>query len=84
MPKARTGTVYFDHQGSECRDKYHRRCPGRWRGEVTLDDGKRKKLSGDSRQDVLNKLDALRAELTKGIPPEGGPSHHLGRRLTST
>jgi hypothetical protein len=38
--------VYFDHEGSECKDRYHRRCSGRWRGEVTRGkdgQGKRKR-----------------------------------------
>jgi hypothetical protein len=33
---ARGQIVYFDHEGSDRRDRYHRRCTGRWRGELNL------------------------------------------------
>ena len=34
---ARGEVVYFDHDGSDCKDRYHRRCTGRWRAEVNLE-----------------------------------------------
>jgi hypothetical protein len=34
---ARGEVVYFDHDGSACKDRYHRRCTGRWRAEVNLE-----------------------------------------------
>ena len=33
---ARAEVAYFDHEGSDCKDRYHRRCTGRWRGELNL------------------------------------------------
>lgn len=72
MPKARSGTIYFQHKNSSaCTGRYHRRCTGRWRGEITVDGGRRK-VSGSSRQEVADKLDKLRAELAKGIRPRAG------------
>jgi len=70
MPKARTGTVAFEHS-SPCKDKYHRRCTGRWRCAVTTDSGRRK-VSGATKDEVLAKLDALKAELSKGVRPKAG------------
>jgi integrase len=64
--------VYFDHAG-ECQDaRYHRGCPGRWRGAVSLGfgpDGKRarKKVSGKTRTEVKDKLKELHAELEAGV-----------------
>lgn len=34
---ARGEVVYFDHDGSDCKDRYHRRCTGRWRPEFNLE-----------------------------------------------
>jgi integrase len=64
--------VYFDHAG-ECRDaRYHKGCPGRWRGVVSLGfsaGGKRlrKKVSGKSKAEVRDKLKDLHADLDAGI-----------------
>jgi integrase len=64
--------IYFDHAG-ECRDgRYHKSCPGRWRGVVSLGfsaDGKRrrKKVSGKTKAEVRDKLKALHADLDAGI-----------------
>ena len=64
--------IYFDH-GGDCRDSaYHKTCPGRWRGVVSLGfdaDGKRirKKVSGQTRTEVKDKLKALHSELDAGV-----------------
>ena len=69
--------IYFDHSG-ECRDaRYHKGCPGRWRGAVSLGygpDGKRirRKVGGRTRQDVKDKLEELHADLAVGVhAPDG-------------
>jgi hypothetical protein len=64
--------IYFDH-GGDCRDSaHHKTCPGRWRGVVSLRfnaDGKRirKKVSGQTRTEVKDKLKALHSELDAGV-----------------
>jgi integrase len=64
--------IYFDH-ADECRDdRYHKGCPGRWRGVVSLGfsaDGKRrrKKVSGKTKAEVRDKLKDLHADLDAGI-----------------
>jgi integrase len=69
--------IYFDHSG-DCRDaRYHKGCPGRWRGAVSLGygpDGKRirRKVGGRTRQDVKDKLEELHADLNVGLhTPDG-------------
>jgi len=65
-------SIYFDHT-SECRDaEHHRGCRGRWRGSVSLGfgpDGKRvrSKVSGRTKTEVKDKLQALHSELREGI-----------------
>ena len=65
--------VYFDHEGAPCQDaRLHKRCPGRWRGVVSLGfgaDGKRirRKVSGKTRTDVAEALRALHEELGRGL-----------------
>jgi integrase len=65
-------SIYFDHEG-DCKDgRFHRGCPGRWRGVVSLGkkpDGTRirRKVSGRSKQEVKTKLDSLHAELDVGV-----------------
>jgi integrase len=65
-------SIYFDHEG-DCKDsRWHRGCPGRWRGVVSLGkgpDGKRvrRKVSGRTKQEVKAKLDDLHAELDVGV-----------------
>jgi hypothetical protein len=65
--------VYFDHEGGECRDaRSHQRCPGRWRGVVSLGygpDGKRirRKVSGRTKTAVADALKALHDELGRGL-----------------
>src|SRR6266704_5865521 len=64
--------IYFDHR-DDCRDSvHHKTCSGRWRGVVSLGfdaDGKRirKKLSGQTRTEVKDKLKALHSELDAGV-----------------
>jgi integrase len=73
----RDDAIYFDHSG-DCRDaRYHKGCPGRWRGAVSLGygpDGKRirRKVGGRTKQEVKNKLEALHADLTAGIAAPDG------------
>ena len=69
---ARGEVVYFDHEGSDCKDRYHRRCTGRWRGELNIGkDGqgkrRRRKVSAKSKAELLDKLDDLRGELDQGV-----------------
>ncbi len=64
--------IYFDH-GGDCRDSaHHKTCTGRWRGVVSLGfdaDGKRirKKVSGQTRTEVKDKLKELHSELDAGV-----------------
>jgi hypothetical protein len=63
--------IYFDHEGAECRDRYHRRCTGRWRGELNLgEDGqgrrRRRKVSAHTKPELLDKLAELQAEVEHG------------------
>jgi integrase len=64
--------IYFDHRGA-CRDALkHRQCPGRWLGVVSLGcdaDGKRirKKVYGQTKTDVKDKLKQLHEDLDQGI-----------------
>ena len=64
--------IYFDHRG-DCRDSaLHKTCTGRWRGVVSLGfgaDGKRlrRKVSGQTKAEVKDKLKALHSELDAGL-----------------
>ena len=64
--------IYFDHRG-DCRDStHHKTCSGRWRGVVSLGfdaDGNRirKKVSGQTRTEVKDKLKGLHSELDAGV-----------------
>jgi integrase len=64
--------IYFDHR-DDCRDStHHKTCSGRWRGVVSLGyaaDGKRirKKVSGQTRTEVKDKLKALHSKLDAGV-----------------
>jgi hypothetical protein len=64
--------ICFDHQG-DCRDSaLHKTCAGRWRGVVSLGldaDGRRvrKKVSGQTKAEVKDKLKALHSELDAGV-----------------
>jgi len=64
--------IYFDHR-DDCLDSaHHKTCSGRWRGVVSLGyaaDGKRirRKVSGQTRTEVKDKLKALHSELDAGV-----------------
>ena len=65
-------SIYFDH-ASGCRDRqHHRGCPGRWRGSISLGfgpDGRRvrRKVSGQTKTEVKDKLQLLHDELREGV-----------------
>ena len=69
--------IYFDHR-ADCQDSaHHKTCSGRWRGVVSLGyaaDGKRirKKVSGQTRTEVKDKLKALHTELDAGVRTAAG------------
>jgi len=66
-------TIIFDHEGSDCRDsRYHRHCSGRWRGVISKGywpDGRRRryKVSGRTKQDVIDALKRKNEELDAGL-----------------
>ena len=67
------GTIIFDHEGAPCTDsRYHRHCKGRWRGVLSRGfgpDGRRRryKVSGRTKQDVIDALNKKREELDAGL-----------------
>jgi integrase len=70
--------IYFEHDGP-CKDSdRHRRCAGRWRGEITLGrntDGRRlrRRVSGSTKAAVQDDLKKLRAEIEAGSrKPDSG------------
>src|ERR1700684_4530413 len=69
--------IYFDHR-ADCRDSaHHKTCFGRWRGVISLGfgaDGKRirKKVSGQSKAEVRDKLKELHSELDAGVRTVAG------------
>lgn len=86
-----TGSIYFDHMGTEHNPKgqrgdpdntkFHRGCEGRWRGTVDLGrdaSGKRRRkpVASRDRQEVIDKMAALRQEAA--IPG----SDKLDKRIT--
>jgi integrase len=77
--------ISFEHRGP-CRDPHrHRHCPGLWRGEITLGytgDGKRtrRKVSGQTKAAVIDKLRDLHTQLDKGITPKAGYVHYTLRQ----
>ena len=77
--------ISFEHRGP-CRDpQRHRNCPGLWRGELTLGytpDGKRqrRKVSGQTKAAVIDKLRDLHTQLDKGITPKSGYVHYTVRQ----
>ena len=77
--------ISFEHRGP-CRDPHrHRNCPGLWRGEITLGytgDGKRtrRKVSGQTKVAVIDKLRDLHTQLDKGITPKAGYVHYTVRQ----
>jgi integrase len=77
--------ISFEHRGP-CRDPHrHRHCPGLWRGELTVGytaDGKRqrRKVSGQTKAAVVDKLRDLHTQLDKGITPKAGYVHYTVRQ----
>jgi integrase len=77
--------ISFEHRGP-CRDPHrHRHCPGLWRGELTTGytgDGKRqrRKVSGQTKAAVIDKLRDLHTQLDKGITPKAGYVHYTVRQ----
>jgi integrase len=77
--------ISFEHRG-DCRDpERHRHCPGLWRGEVTLgyaEDGKRRKrkVSGQTKAAVTDKLRELHKTLDEGIVPKTGYARYTVRQ----
>lgn len=67
------GSIIFDHEGAPCTDsRYHRYCRGRWRGVLSKGfgpDGKRRryKVSGRTKQDVVDALKKKSEELDAGL-----------------
>jgi len=64
-------SIYFDHTG-DCKDtRYHRGCPGRWRGAISVKgpDGKRvrHKVSGRTKQEIKAKLEEMHERIGTGI-----------------
>jgi integrase len=80
--------ISFEHRGP-CRDPHrHRNCPGLWRGEITLGytgDGKRtrRKVSGQTKAAVIDKLRDLHNQLDKGITPKAGYVHYTLRQAAN-
>lgn len=68
--------IYFDH-AAECKDaRYHKPCRGRWRGAVSLGyDGSgkriRRKVSGQTKQAVLDALKDVHKEIDAGVKASG-------------
>jgi integrase len=87
MPERRSkgdDAIYFEHDGSCRDDTRHRRCPGRWRGEITLGrspEGRRlrRRVSGTSKAAVQDALKKLRAEIDGGITRAGAGSYTVRR-----
>ena len=77
--------ISFEHRG-DCSDpQRHRHCPGLWRGEITVgyaEDGKRlrRKVSGQTKAAVADKLRELHKALDKGIVPKAGYAHYTVRQ----
>ena len=87
MPERRSkgdDAIYFEHDGP-CKDSTrHRRCPGRWRGEITLGrspEGRRlrRRVSGPTKATVQDALKNLRKELDGGITKAGSGSYTVRR-----
>jgi len=67
------GSIIFDHEGAPCIDsRYHRQCRGRWRGVLSKGfgpDGRRRryKVSGRTKQDIVEALKKKSEELDAGL-----------------
>ena len=86
MPERRSkgdDAIYFEHDGP-CKDSTrHRRCQGRWRGEITLGrspQGRRlrRRVSGVSKSAVQDALNELWKQIDGGIP--SAPVNYTVRR----
>jgi integrase len=80
-------SIHFEHRGGPCRDpERHNGCPGIWRGAVSLGytaDGQRRirrKVSGQTKTAVKDKLKALHANLDMGITPKTGYANYTVRQ----
>jgi len=87
MPERRSkgdDAIYFEHDGP-CKDSTrHRRCPGRWRGEITLGrspEGRRvrRRVSGPTKAAVQDALKQLRKQIDAGIT-KPAPANYTVRR----
>ena len=76
--------IYFEHDGP-CKDSTrHRRCPGRWRGEITLGRSPagrrlRRRVSGPTKAAVQDALKNLRKQIDGGIT-KPAPANYTVRR----
>src|SRR5215469_10118448 len=87
MPERRSkgdDAIYFEHDGP-CKDSTrHGRCPGRWRGEITLGRSPegcrlRRRVSGPNKAAVQDALKELRKEIDGGITKAGAGSYTVRR-----
>lgn len=67
-------SIYYDHRvGTACIDpRHHKGCSGRWRGVISVGEAPdgtrlRRKVSGQSRAEVKDKLQALHDELRESL-----------------
>src|SRR6516165_9159638 len=77
--------ISFEHRGTCSDPNRHRHCPGLWRGEITTGytgEGKRtrRKVSGQTKAAVIDKLRDLHTQLDKGITPKAGYVHYTVRQ----
>ncbi len=89
MPERRSkgdDAIYFEHDGA-CKDSTrHRRCPGRWRGEITTGrspQGRRlrRRVSGPTKAAVQDALKELRKQIDGGIT-HAAPANYTLRRCS--
>ena len=87
MTRRRRGEdgIFFEHRSERRDPERHRRCPGLWRGEVSLgytEDGKRRKrkVSGTTRAAVVDRLRELHRDLDQGIVPKAGYANYTVRQ----
>jgi integrase len=87
MPERRSkgdDAIYFEHDGP-CKDSTrHRRCSGRWRGEITLGrspEGRRlrRRVSGPNKAGVQEALKQLRKEIDGGITQPAAANYTVRR-----
>src|ERR1700688_227780 len=77
--------ISFEHRGPCGDPQRHRHCPGLWRGELTLgytQDGKRqrRKVSGQTKAAVVDKLLDLHTQFDKAITPKAGYVYYTVRQ----